>query len=141
MWFPTQSAVSALAALVCLALVGCAPETVGSARQSECVGPVCMNDCDGADPEDFCDDCNPCTEDANCTPCSALPPAQRTFHTCTEDAELAAICASPAGPRTGCVHAPLTTKTVQIDACFPVADAVDLHAGVCDVGLCVDNPR
>lgn len=158
MWFSTQRAALALGPFICLALAGCAPEALTSARQSECVGddsaadegihPSALprkcsevNDCDGDDPEDFCDDCNPCTVDANCTPCSSLAAAERSFRTCTEDAELSAVCAGPDGPRTGCVHAPLTTKTVQIDTCFPVADAIDLHAGVCDVGRCVENPN
>ena len=143
MWFSNSGAALALTAIVCLACAGCAPETLTSVGQSECVGPVCseVNDCDGDDAEDFCDDCNPCTQDANCMPCSALPPEDRDIHTCTDDADLPAICAGPVGPQRGCVHAPLTTKTVQINACFPVADAAELHSGVCDVGLCVDNPN
>lgn len=137
----TTSASSALAALtvvVCLLAPGCAPETLGVAPQRECNGPTCsdVNACDGDDPDTFCDDCNPCTVDVNCTPCSAIAPQDRSLHTCTPDSDIAATCAGAVG----CVHAPLTTPSPQINACFPVFDDPDLHAGVCDEGLCVENP-
>lgn len=127
-----------LAALLALSgLAACAPEPLTTVAQRECVGERCseVNDCE-AEADDFCDDCNPCTIDLNCTPCSALPEAERDVHTCTEDAELPASCAG----RTGCFHEPLTTKTIQINACFPVADDPALHAGVCAEGVCTENP-
>jgi hypothetical protein len=92
--------------------------------------------CTGDDPASFCDDCNPCTTDANCTPCSALPAAERDIYHCTADDELPAFCAG----RTGCVHVPFSTPAGQIDDCFPVVESVDLHAGACLAGVCVDNP-
>jgi hypothetical protein len=124
---------------VCALSAACGPEDVVSAVQKDCVDSLCsdLNDCDGDDPEAFCDDCNPCTTDVNCTPCSALAPADRNIHSCTEDAELDAICAG----ELGCVHASLTTPVAQINACFPVAGALELHSGACLEGVCVENVR
>jgi hypothetical protein len=83
----------------------------------------------------FCDDHNPCTSDVNCTPCNSLPPEEHDIHHCTPDEELPSFCRD----QTGCVHVDLTTPPQQINSCFPVADASDLHAGVCREGTCVEN--
>lgn len=133
----TSGAFAALTVVVCLLAPGCAPEPLGSAPQLECNGPHCseVNACDGEDPAAFCDDCNPCTVDVNCTPCSALAPSERSVHTCTPDDELSVAC----GEERGCAHAPLTTPVAQINACFPVMDDPDLHAGVCFTGTCIDE--
>lgn len=139
MSFSFQGAASAFAVLVCLSSGGCAPESLGSVGQADCLDDICSetNACDGDDPETFCDDCNPCTQDFNCTPCSELDVADRDVHHCVDDGVLSPMCAKA----TGCIHVPLTTPEAQINACFPVADDPDLHAGVCDAGACIENPR
>jgi hypothetical protein len=122
-----------------LSASGCTAETaVAEAQSPDCAAAgECTADptTDGEDPASFCDDHNPCTDDVNCTPCSALEPPDRNIHRCTADADLPALCAG----RTGCVHEPLTTPAGQIDDCFPVAGAADLHAGVCRAGRCAEN--
>jgi hypothetical protein len=126
------------AAILCLVAPGCAAEIVvegatpgGAGTDREAVSPACSGD----DPQSFCDDCNPCTDEANCTPCSTLPPSQQDIYHCTPDEELPGFCIG----RTGCVHVPMTTPAGQTASCFPVADAADPHAGVCDAGTCVDD--
>jgi hypothetical protein len=123
--------------LGCLLFAGCSAEDVSTARAANCDAGECVRDpvLDGADPQTFCDDHNPCTEDANCTPCSSLPAGEHDIFHCTADDELPSSCAG----KTGCVHEPLTTPAGQRNACFPVADAASLEAGVCDRGTCVAN--
>jgi hypothetical protein len=120
--------------LVGLVLGGCTAEVLverPAAEGTTAAAPAC----DGDDPATFCDDCNPCTAKANCTPCSALPEAERDIHHCTADEELPAFCTG----RTGCYRVPLTTPAGQIDGCFPVAGASDLHPGSCRAGVCADD--
>ncbi|APR87786.1 hypothetical protein A7982_13135 [Minicystis rosea] len=131
-----------LGLLIGIVAAGCSGNDGGEieeARLGSCASPECAGEaaCNGDAVESFCDDCNPCTVDANCTPCSALPAEERDLRHCTMDEDLPPFCAG----HTGCVHLPLTTPAFQINACFPVANDPDLHAGACQAGVCVENDR
>jgi hypothetical protein len=132
----TSSLPCLLALVLALVPTACTAEVLVEAPATE-IGASTAADpaCQGDDPATFCDDCNPCTEKANCTPCSALPASERDIYHCTADEELPGFCAG----RTGCFHVPLTTPEGQSASCFPVADATEARAGVCDVGRCVDG--
>ena len=85
---------------------------------------VPAKDCSGTSDSNGCDDCNPCTWDVYCDPSTHGP-------------FVSSYCAGITSPQ--CIHEDRTTSGGYVNDCFPIAVGVDVRAGKCCAGQCVDN--